>query len=125
MHVNELTAADNNKVLMVVNGKWQLATLKIYVNDDGIISLVPIVNIAFTVNGVSYTAEYGMTWSEWLESDYCPSDNFKADGGIVDYYTIGNDTPEGGVVKDGYFVYLTDTIVAGCGYVVDSMADYQ
>lgn len=27
--------------------------------------------ITFTVSGTSYQAEEGMTWAEWLDSDYC------------------------------------------------------
>lgn len=38
-HVPTVTEADNGKVLMVVNGKYQLVTLNLSVNEDGTISM--------------------------------------------------------------------------------------
>ena len=38
-HVPTVTEADNGKVLMVVNGKYQLVTLNLSVDENGIISM--------------------------------------------------------------------------------------
>lgn len=38
-HVPEVTEADNGKVLMVVNGKWQAVTLNISVDENGVLSI--------------------------------------------------------------------------------------
>ena len=37
--VPEVTEADNGKVLMVVNGKWQAVTLNISVDENGVLSI--------------------------------------------------------------------------------------
>ena len=34
-----ITEADNGKVLMVVNGQWQLVTLNLSVDENGVISI--------------------------------------------------------------------------------------
>ena len=38
-HVPTVTEADNGKVLMVVNGKWQAVTLNITVDENGVLSI--------------------------------------------------------------------------------------
>ena len=38
-HVPQVTEADNGKVLMVVNGKWQAVKLNIAVDENGILSI--------------------------------------------------------------------------------------
>ena len=38
-HVPTVTEADNGKVLMVVNGKYQLVTLNLSVDENGVISM--------------------------------------------------------------------------------------
>ena len=50
-----------------------------------------VVTISFTINGVSYQAEEGMNWEQWVNSSY------NADGFIVD----GNN-----IYKGGYYVYI-------------------
>ena len=37
---------------------------------DGTISLVESNLITFTIDGTEYQAEEGMTWAEWVESEY-------------------------------------------------------
>ena len=58
--------------------------------------------ITFTINGISYNAEYGMTWNEWF---------------ISSYNTIGKTN---GTIKDanGNQVAVTSVIVGGGAYNV-------
>ena len=50
--------------------------------EDGTIAI--IVNlISFTIDGTSYEAEGGMTWNEWVESDYNTGDAFMTYQGYV------------------------------------------
>jgi hypothetical protein len=61
--------------------------------------------ITFTIEGVKYLAEEGMTWGEWVESEY-----------NIDKYYIGNDN----------YVYLTnDRDVTLSGHLVTSSALIQ
>ena len=39
--------------------------------------------ISFTINGDSYQAEEGMTWQEWVNSDYNVNDNFYISGNYI------------------------------------------
>lgn len=71
--------------------------------------------ISFTVEGTSYQAEEGMTWSEWVESEYNNSiDKYRISGnyiyrapGMIMYYISIDGTASGRVLKtneitDGY-----------------------
>ena len=49
------------------------ATFTIAVKD------VPVTTINFTIDGTPYQADAGMTWAEWVESDY-NTDDFEDDG---------------------------------------------
>lgn len=51
--------------------------------------------ISFTIDGTTYQAEEGMTWGEWVESDY------NTDGYIVDGTYIFNATKSKGVTATG------------------------
>ena len=61
---------------------------------ESVIAALPIykgeVLISFTIDGQGYQAEKGMTWQEWVESDY-NTGGFLSDGGII-------------VTKNGYAV---------------------
>jgi hypothetical protein len=68
--------------------------------------------ITFTVDGTSYQAEDGMTWGEWIDSDYNP-------GGFTVY---NNDIVRGVmvVVNQGYNkVTTSDSIIANYSYLTD------
>lgn len=54
--------------------------------------------ISFTIDGTSYQAVDGMTWAEWVESDYNPSPNGIVSGST--YIAIG-----------GSYVYATSSSV--------------
>ena len=59
----------------------------------------------FTINGVEYQAEEGMTWEEWLNSEY----------NTDEYYTLGSMvvTSNGFPVQlNGYTVVSTDIIIS-------------
>ncbi len=68
--------------------------------------------ISFTIEGTSYQAEDGMTWKEWVDSNYNT-------GG---YTYSGNEVacPEGGynylAESNDYFVDLNDIIIANTEY---------
>ena len=58
------------------------ATFTIAVKD------VPVTTINFTIDGTSYQAEEGMTWKQWVVSDY-NTGNFEVDGDDVPVYAPG------------------------------------
>lgn len=67
--------------------------------------------IEFTINGTSYTAESGMTWSEWVDSDY-NTGSFAIFGSYV--------SNSSGIVQTDYSlmdVAATDAIISGQAYV--------
>ena len=56
-----------------LTGVYEGETVEEY---DGTISIADLVKlISFTISSTSYQAEEGMTWEEWVESDYNPSPN--------------------------------------------------
>ena len=64
----------------------------------------------FTISGVEYIAEEGMTWADWCDSDY-NTDNYAADVWVWDntytrYVALNDDA-----IND------TDVIVNGAAYV--------
>lgn len=72
--------------------------------------------ISFTVRGrYTYYAEEGMTWAEFIESDYNPS----YDGLPFKYFEISGTNVkfnEGGLVDA---VKITDLIISGYDYDID------
>ena len=74
--------------------------------------------ISFTIDGTSYQAEDGMTWEEWLESDYnTPGYTHLLLNGVETVLISGNGLPGYGLSYDDTFVPITDTIVADRAYV--------
>ena len=69
--------------------------------------------ISFTIDGVSYQAEEGMTWGEWGDSEYDPSGHWF--GGYFDGYYL---------CKSGSSIAETsaDVIVDGQAYVLNKTA---
>ena len=67
--------------------------------------------ISFTVDGTEYQAEEGMTWGEWVESDYNPSPNGIVAGST--YIAIGGSyvyaTSSGVMVKPSDIISQSDT----------------
>ena len=67
--------------------------------------------ITFTINGVSYQAETGMTWDEWVDSDYNTGAFFVWDENMVydsEFAPI--------ITSSGSYVYGTTEIVVGGAY---------
>ena len=71
--------------------------------------------IPFTINSVTYQAEEGMTWAEWINSDFCPSENFD----IIDDNIIRNGDEIIFHPDDYHYVTSTELIEAGCDYGID------
>ena len=70
--------------------------------------------ITFTVDGASYQAEEGMTWGEWLQSNYAAEGWHAYLAGTtqsgVDYYYIRNNIAELLKTDDGFFPITTDEV---------------
>ena len=76
--------------------------------------------ITFTVDGIEYQAEEGMTWGEWVDSDY----NVNGDFGIDSMNnSVGYGDKEAGLyisyvgTQEGY-VFASDIIQESYGYVL-------
>lgn len=79
--------------------------------------------ITFTIDGVTYQAEPGMTWEEWVNSKY------NTDGYLVLntaatklVATSGSNTVEGKSIQTAGTVHPTDKIIAGERY---SLKEYD
>ena len=65
--------------------------------------------IEFTINGVTYQAEEGMTWKEWINSEYNISGFF-----VLSYGDVLS--PEGALVVD---VSVDDVIIPSHSYNIN------
>ena len=77
--------------------------------------------ISFTIAGVSYQAMNGMTWAEWVESDYAPLNaysNYTADAKHV-ISVAGYDIK----TSEGTYITPADTIIAGHAYIKGSLSE--
>lgn len=105
---------DNGTVYEIDHGKY---------NDNGTvyeITFGPVVLIAFRVHGgqnAIYNAEEGMTWTEFVNSEYAPkSENWKISGNRVTVYgfpirknnSSGAYVSPGNVIADGGVYYAED-----------------
>jgi hypothetical protein len=82
--------------------------------------------ITFSIDGVGYTATEGMTWLEWLDSEYCPRDENAADvwfdhepssHRIIAYWTDWMQVS--GYVSNADYSYVNDSdiIAEGGSYI--------
>ena len=92
-----VTTEQNGLVLKVVDGSWVAS------------ELVSVKLIKFTIVGITYQAKEGMTWAEWVESEYNTDDFtassstiFKTDTSIVKYNSI-NVTPTDVIISDATY----------------------
>lgn len=67
--------------------------------------------IAFTVDGIAYQAEDGMSWSEWVHSSY-NTNGFQ----IVDHYVTASNPNQGVYTPSGLESLDEDYIYAGTAY---------
>ena len=81
--------------------------------------------ITFTVEGTTYQAESGMTWEEWVESEYNTvgaylsyNASFGLDSGL---FGIGFPDEGGIVVPNAGWVLSTECIEAGVAYELHKM----
>lgn len=58
--------------------------------ENGALYVVEAELISFTIYGTEYQAESGMTWSEWVESEYNTGEWYETDGNIAQDNTDGN-----------------------------------
>ena len=61
------------------------------VQDDNI--QLDVIMISFTIDGVAYQAESGMTWRDWVKSEYNTGGYYEKNGGISDdsFYVLDQD----------------------------------
>lgn len=81
---------------------------------------VPVTLISFTIDGISYQAEGGMTWGEWCASSY-NTDGCFAESSGSDY--VFTNAGRWVIYPDGYggrlgtcYTFATETIVADLAY---------
>lgn len=73
--------------------------------------------ITFTIDGTSYTAEEGMTWEEWVESEYNTIDAYLIGDEIKTVYTYSGDRL---IDVNGGSIRSTDIIVADYNYNIET-----
>ena len=69
--------------------------------------------ITFTIDGVQYQAEEGMTWEEWVNSEFNISSNYYAEENKIRYELGGGPTY---VEYNGGFVLTTEVIINQARY---------
>lgn len=73
---------------------------------------IEIPTITFTINSTEYNAVEGMTWLEWLNSEYNPGDYYHDGEGETVYSPNWTHVYK----PDGYPAYEWETIVSGANY---------
>ena len=68
--------------------------------------------IKFTIDGTEYQAEEGMTWEDWVNSEYNISELDVIDGLV---YNIGGMN----IQKDNINVLSTDILINNMSYTID------
>lgn len=79
-------------------------------------ALLPPVFIAFTIDGVEYTAIEEMTWGEWIESDY--NTLGATSGNMVGDYIGSVYQGIRGVYLNGDIAHVADMIIANAIYIL-------
>ena len=67
--------------------------------------------ISFTISNKSYEAEEGMTWGEWIESNYNPSEESGYHFKIIDGYVCNNVNNRVYKKGDSSIVYRSDDVI--------------
>lgn len=122
---NTITAENNKVATFTTSTSEQTSTIHISANDpefageykDTVTFTIAVVSapsapatISFTINGVTYQAEEGMTWGDWVESAYNVDEFVESDGGIFSYGMVCYDDSDYGGVR------TSDVIEAGHDY---------
>lgn len=107
--------AENNKVLMSGN-----TSDKCYVYFD------KVNIITFTINGTEYNAIEGMTWGEWINSDYNVEEKYgleceKINGNVI--FKLNNGGYYVSETSIGILLNGTDIIIANGNYANTGMAE--
>lgn len=107
--------AENNKVLMSGN-----TSDKCYVYFDKV-NIIP-----FTINGTEYNAIEGMTWGEWINSDYNVEEKYgleceKINGNVI--FKLNNGGYYVSETSIGILLNGTDIIIANGNYANTGMAE--
>ena len=76
--------------------------------------------ISFTIAGVSYQAMNGMTWEEWLASDYAPANAYSNYAGANIVISVAGYDVQ---TSEGTYVTLSDTIISGHAYITGSSSE--
>ena len=100
-------------VILTRNGQETVGNLNYYDEEDVVITPTSKPKINFIVNGITYEAENGMTWEDWVNSEY-NTGTFSIDGNYI-YGAIYSHT----IVynRDTYQnVNKNDTIISGGTY---------
>lgn len=113
-----VTSDDNGKILKVAGGEWGAGYV---IEQEPEITL-----IGFTIDGASYQAEQGMTWDDWVRSDYNTSEfcilRSVNDGETMiarypfeygKYYVLNDDNDAWNALP------ISDTIASNYGYYTD------
>jgi hypothetical protein len=107
--------------------------IDIYVKTDGAWNKVNVENgakikymnqvilISFDVNGTTYEAEEGMTWYEWVESDYNTDSYGVNEEDLQDGITVGIDFSILIEAETGNTVQADDVINAGMEYSLEEV----
>jgi len=107
--------AENNKVLMSGN-----TSDKCYVYFDKV-NIIP-----FTINGTEYNAIEGMTWGEWINSDYNVEEKYGLECKEINGAVIFKLNSGGYYVSEtsiGILLNGTDIIIANGNYANTGMAE--
>lgn len=104
-------------VTLTKNGQETVGNLKYYDEEDVVITPTSKPKINFIVKGITYEAENGMTWEDWVNSEY-NTGTFSISGNYI-YGAIYSHT----IVynRDTYQnVNKNDTIISGGIYAYDN-----
>ena len=113
-----VTSDDDGKILKVTGGEWGAGYV---IEPEPEIAL-----ISFTIDGTSYQAEQGMTWNDWVRSEYNNSEfcilSSPDDGETMiarypfedgEYYVLNED-------RDAWSgIPISNTIASNGGYYTD------
>lgn len=102
---SDLVWANGEALAPEANKTYQVSI----VNGYAVYSAFPLAVISFSINGTSYKAAVGMTWGEWVGSDWNTDGMFVMNDLITDGY-------DNAVVLNGAPVRVNDLIIDNTDY---------